>query len=220
MQPENIAYRLLNLFCHADITRVLLLDTRTARTVHDRGALIKCQWLDSDALEVLANDADFAVGQQFIDDFKQFGFLGVSATVNRALVGILFLAPDLIVARHNSGGAAFKGIGVRMPKGVYYLFKVAVKPESRGKRVNAAMISYAIAQLGPDILSTVVTTTDWTNQSFLSSVENYGFRRCGFASEFVIAGRHFYQLPAAIEPSIPPGVDGVDHCDRIYFFSE
>lgn len=206
MHPGLFLYKILNRVSRADITRVLMLDTRTVAVVpNDAG--VKCQWIDIKGIEALVHDEDFKISRGFVDDFKRLGFRGVSASADGVVVGVLFLVPDSIAARHNSGGAPFKGIGLDLPDSVFYLFKVAVKPQSRGKKINAAMISFAINQLDSDTLDTLVTTTDWTNLAFLKSVENYGFKRFGFASEFVVRGRHYYQLPTLKLSGAPGSIE-------------
>lgn len=200
MHLERFFYKILNLVCRADITRVLVLDVQAAPSVPGNNE-VQCRWIGPDDLDALIPDEDFQVRQSFVDDFKRLGFRGVSATNNGQIAGVLFLVPDSIAARHNSGGSPFKGIGLNLPAGVFYLFKVAVKPECRGMKINAQMMAFAVRQLTAEGLDTIVTTTDWTNQAFLRSVENYGFRRNGLASELVVAGRHLYQLPEVKLPS-------------------
>ncbi|MFK7859601.1 MAG: GNAT family N-acetyltransferase [Granulosicoccus sp.] len=199
MHPGIFLYKAIKTVCDADICRVLVLDARVIKPL-DNGHALKCLWLGSEDVVDLMRVSDFAVSQQFVDDFKQFGFLGVAAVIDDVFVGMLFLVPDFVVARHNSGGTGFDGIRVTLPKGVYYLFKVVVRPEFRGMRVNAAMMTFAIEQLGTETLTALVTTTDWTNRAFLKSAAEFGFRRCGITAELVVAGMHYYYLPKAMEP--------------------
>jgi len=195
MHLRSIFYKALNVVCKADITRVLLLNAKqfANKPVHSG---IACHFLNVEELETLVDDVDFRISREFINDFEALGFIGVAARFEGRLVGMLFLVSKHVAARHNSGGAAFNGIGLDVPANVYYLFKVIVKPTDRGKRINAAMIAFAVEKLASSELLAIVTTTDWTNISFLRSVEAMGFKRCALASEFVIAGRHYYQLPA------------------------
>ena len=219
MHPRSVFYKALNAVCRADITRVLLLDANLYDT-QSAYTGVACHWLVADELEALLDDVDFRINKQFIEDFDSNSFVGVGATINDQLVGMLFLVSDRVVARHNSGGTAFNGIGLDIPVGVFYLFKVVVKPANRGKRINSAMMAFAVKQLKSSGLDAIVTTTDWTNTSFLKSVENMGFKRCGRASEFVIAGRHYYQLPKPMN-----ALTGEPLCDKpaseaIRFWSE
>jgi len=202
MRPGLLVYKALNRLCRADITRVLLLSCPAAVSEHDSAGVI-CKWLAAEDLVAVANDPAFSLSVTFIDDFEQYGFLGVSATVDRTIAGVLFLVPECIAARHNSAGPPFKGIRPDLPRGVYYLFKVAVKPEQRGKRINAAMIGFAVEHLKTQTFRAIVTTTDVTNHSFIKSVERIGFKHCRIAAELVFSGRHFYLLPQVRLPRSP-----------------
>ena len=197
---KSLSYRLLNRVCCVDITRVLLLDASKPLGTVSPSPAIDCKLLDRSDLEELLDDEDFGLTPQFIADFGEYGFAGVAALVDGRAVGLLFMAANRIAARHNSGGPQFNGIGMSLPTGVHYLFKVLIKPEFRGRRFNTSMTVFAIEHLKSAGLKTVVTTTDWTNDSFLKSAAATGFRRCGFAAEWVLASRHFYHLPAPLNP--------------------
>ena len=200
MDVRRLVYKVLNLFCFADITRVLLLNTDDHRLKPFFNTEVGSHWISDRALNELANDDTFSITNRFVDDFQTMGFRAVAATIDDQVIGLLFLASGSVAGRHNSGGSHFRGIELSLPEGVNYLFKVIVKPEYRGRRVNPAMIAFAAEQLALEGLTTIVTTTDWTNNAFLRSAELTGFRRCGFASEFVLLGRHYYQLPGTLYP--------------------
>ena len=200
MHFHSLLYRLLNRACRIDITRVLLLDASKLLVTARPCPAISCKLLDRSDLEELLEDEHFGLTPQFITDFSKYGFTGVAALMDGKAVGLLFMAADRIAARHNSGGSPFNGIGMTLPSGVHFLFKVLIKPEFRGKRFNTFMIVFAIEHLKASGLKTIVTTTDWTNVAFLNSAAATGFRRCGYAAEWVMASRHFYKLPAPLNP--------------------
>ncbi|MFK7995724.1 MAG: hypothetical protein AB8B87_16420 [Granulosicoccus sp.] len=207
-----------------EITRVLILDTKAILPVHSNNA-VSCHRLCLDDLHTLAHENDFQISSSFVDDFYRFGFVGVAAMIDRHVVGLLFLVSDTVAARHNCGGSPFRGIGLDLPEGVHYLFKVEVAARSRGMHVSAAMLTYAVQQLEDSSPCFVVTTTDWTNRAFLKSVERLGFRCCGFASEFIVAGRHFYQLPKPIvaetvDASSDRSASSIDESRAIRFSAE
>ncbi len=160
---------------------------------------IVCRTLNASDLSNLAHLGQFGINDSLVTDFENLGFRCVAATVNSNVVGVIFLGSGFVPARHNSGGGRFNGIAVEVPHGCFYLFKVDVDPEHRGKRINAAMIAFAVDELASEGLTAIVTTTDWTNVSFLKSSARLGFQVKGYASEFVFAGTHLYQLPKPIE---------------------
>ena len=160
---------------------------------------IACRYLTKEDLETLSSVNRFGINDTFVKDFENYRFLCIGATINSEIVGIIFLGSGTIPARHNSGGPRYHGIGVEAPKGCFYLFKVDVLPEFRGMRVNPAMIAFAFDSLKPDMLQSIVTTTDWTNEAFFKSASRLGFVQRGHAAEFVFAGTHLYHLPKAID---------------------
>lgn len=161
---------------------------------------ICCRFLNESDLQVLASTDTFGLTPGFIKDFSDYQFLCVAATIDDEVVGVIFLGSGTIPARHNSGGSAFKGIAVDSPNGAFYLFKVDVLASHRGRKINAAMISYAVSTLQSKGLVSIVTTTDWTNEPFLKSTKRLGFLSRGHASEFVFSGRHAYLLPKPLDP--------------------
>lgn len=198
MLLKSFFYKALNKICTADITRVLFLERRTfVSPEFDKD--IVCRFLDKADLEKFSSVNRFGINESFIKDFEKFGFLAIGATINGEVVGIIFLSSGTIPARHNSGGPNFHGIGVEAPPGCFYLFKVDVLPEFRGRRANPAMIAFAFEALKPSALKSIVTTTDWTNQPFFKSASRLGFVQRGHAAEFVFAGTHLYHLPKAID---------------------
>lgn len=186
----------------------------------DKREAVHCHWVDAEELSAQLTDKDSRITEDFVADFQALGFRGVAATIDGRLVGMLFLVSGSIAGRHNSGGMHFNGIGLSLPEGVNYLFKVAVRREFRGQRINASMLAFAVEELAPQGVNAIVTTTDWTNTSYLSSVEALGFQRCGYASEFVFFGRHFYQLPTMPARTHGENAAGASSTSAVRFLRE
>ncbi len=199
MKPLVVLNKLLNVVCHADITRVLRLNTQDFvpnATEQD----VRCEILDTVAVNQLVHNSNAPIDQAFADDFRRHNFLGVAVYCADELAGLSFFAAGTVLARHNSGGKQFTGIGLKLPEGTRYQFKVSVLPQYRGRRLHTAMNAAAIKHWGTDIVHTVITTTDWNNEPFLNSARRQGFVRYGMATEFIVAGKHIYTLPAHYEP--------------------
>jgi hypothetical protein len=214
MLLKSVFYKALNKLCTADITKVLFLDKRTfvEPVVADE---IVCCFLDKTDLEALASNSIFGLTAAFIEDFVNYNFRSIAATVDGKIVGIIFLGSGTVPSQHNSGGPAFNGIAVDTPDGAFYLFKVDVLASHRGKRANAAMIVFAVQALASEGLQSIVTTTEWTNQPFLKSANRLGFTCQGHASEFVFSGNHWYLLPKRLNP-----LNGEPVCDAKVHNSE
>ncbi len=219
MNLKLLIYKALNKVCRIDVTQVLSLPV-SAWQKTKCSSICTCRWLQEPELASLLGDPEFKVKDSFIRDFRANGFLGVVAQVDAQPVGLLFLVPKEVAARHNSGGTAFTGIAVDLPEGVYFLFKAIVKSSKRGQRINAAMLQFAVNNSAEKSLKTIVTTTDWTNDSFLKSIEKIGFKRCAMASEFVIAGKRLYQLPSPFDPVSGQAAARAASSDCVKFFVE
>jgi len=198
MLLKSFLYKALNKVCSADVTQVLFMHKRTFSGVTASPDII-CRFLNASDLSDLADSGQFGIDDSFVADFENLGFRCIAAASNGKIAGVIFLSAGFVPARHNSGGGRFDGIAVEVPHGCLYLFKVDVDPEHRGKRINAAMITFAVDELLGEGLEAIVTTTDWTNTSFLKSAARLGFQLKGHASEFVFASTHLYQLPKPIE---------------------
>lgn len=219
MNLKLLVYKALNKVCRVDVTQVLSLPVSAWQTTKF-SSICTCRWLDEAELESLLGDPEFKVKDSFLEDFRADGFLGVVAQVDEQPVGLLFLVPKEVAARHNSGGTAFTGIAVELPEGVYFLFKAIVKSSKRGQRINAAMVQFAVNNSAEKSLKTIVTTTDWTNDSFLKSVEGIGFKRCAMASELVIGGKRLYKLPSPFDPVSGQATSRTANSDCVKFFVE
>ncbi len=219
MKLKLLLYKALNKVCRVDVTQVLSLPVSAWRMTKC-SSVSTCRWLDENELQGLLGDPEFKVKASFLEDFRTDGFLGVVAQIDEQPVGLLFLVPKEVAARHNSGGTAFTGIAVDLPEGVYFLFKAIVKSSQRGQRINAAMLQFAVNNSAEKSLKTIVTTTDWTNESFLKSVETIGFKRCAMASEFVIGGKRLYKLPSPFDPVSGQAVSRVETPNSVKFFVE
>ena len=202
-------YKALNFACDVDITRVLLWplqahdnyspgDEQLIGVESSIATPHQYSWVTQADLFELQQDSFWKVTSDFINDYVYFGFRGVVCRVDGELAGMIFLSTGLVDARHNSGGANFTGMGLDLPSGVHYVFKVAVKPSHRGARMSAGMITFAARQIAIDGGLAIVTTTDISNHAFLRVLESVGFKRVALAGEIVLAGKRFHRLPGAL----------------------
>lgn len=199
MWLKALGSKLINRICAADITKVLYLDVDCI-TLPLIGDGISCTAANHEDLSSLAPNQQFALNQALLAEYERSTALAVIATLNGTAVGLCFLASGYIAAKHNSGGKRFSGIAIDLPENTYYLFKVYVLPEARGQRVLAAMIQFAIETLGPEAQH-LLTTTDWTNDAFLSASQRLGFSCQALAAEVVVAGKRFYHIPQSFTVS-------------------
>lgn len=194
MSLKEYIYKLLNKVCSADITQVILLPFSDFVTPDTKYPVV-CKFASTTELAELARNRDFGITSNFVADVNALKYQSIIAIKDEHVVGICFLASGAVPARFNSGGIDFQGISVITPVCSRYVFKVEIKPAYRGKRIQARMLEHAIENLKAERIKSFVTTTDWTNRSFLKGAERLGFIRCGYAAECIVAGRRFHRLP-------------------------
>lgn len=152
-----------------------------------------------DQLEEIVPNQSLQLGQTLIDDMQESGFRFYAALVEDQIAGYLLVGKGQIAARHNCAGAPFAGAGLKLPGAAAYVFKCFVVPSKRGQKILSRLLDYvAVQQYTQEAVTHLVTTTDWTNHAALGSFRKAGFERVGMVAEFVLAGRHFYKLPAAV----------------------
>jgi len=192
-------YRWTGRIVPIDITRVLVLHTRTTRSTMAWSPDFQC--LSAEQTQQLAKDPANELNARLADDLLNANIRCVAAFDNAQLAGYSLFAANCVEPRHNTGGSNFHGIGIHLPLGVRFLFKAYVLPAYRGQGLQAAIVQAAFDKLDDDSWHSLVTTTEWTNQAYLRSIEKIGFKRCATAAEWVVAGRHHYKLPATIQLS-------------------
>lgn len=199
--------RCINKVCDFDLMRVSCLNTRDFFQPQSQTG-VYCRVLTGEDLVKVSKIRGFKVTRQFLLDYSRYGFLGVGVFVNKKLAGISFFASGEVVARHNCGGKRYRGIGVYLPPGSAYLFKVHVLPSHRGHRLFSTMVGFAINEMGVDNVRTLVTTSSWANASKGRSLRRQGFEACALAAEVIFLGRHYFRMPLPFDPYTFKPLDG------------
>jgi len=205
MSLGTLLYRLVKRFIPLDSTHVFLLtpstavDTTKAGSVSDAGTSdVSCRLLVKEDLRALSSESVFSVSPQFLADVETHDIQVVGVLSDNDIAGLCCFAKNDVPAHLNSGGSQFKGIGMSLPPSAVYLFKVFVKNEHRGKRLNGQMLNFALESKDIAYNRAIVTTTDITNTSFRNSIERLGFKRIGHATEAVMFGKHWFKVPTPI----------------------
>lgn len=196
----KVLYKKIQHFIPMDFTRVLLWQIDTGNGLdndHENDKEHFCQLTENQLLCHSENpqyELSTSVASSVAD--KQVMCFGVY--VDNTLAGYVFFCGSPVEAARNSGGGNFTGIALSFPDDVCYLYKMLVLPEYRGHKLASKLIRFAAITLATNSVTHIVTTTDWTNASFLKSTVSMGFKALGIAGEYVILGRRRYILPAAI----------------------
>ena len=193
-------YRLVSRLTPLDITRVLLLDLISVEPVDAevQQTRLRCSALSAAQLEKWVPDDSNDLNQQAASSIDDDATVCVGAFINENLAGYIFFCRSPVEPEKNSGGSKFTGIGLEFPLQVRYLYKAFVLPEYRGKGVANSILHSAINRFKADGVTHIVTTTDWTNSSFLQAVSKVGFVHTGVAAEWVVGSWHGYRIPVAV----------------------
>lgn len=199
MHATAILDRCINKVFNCDVMRVSCLNTRDFFQPEPQPG-VYCRVLTQEDLVKVSKIRGFKVTRQFLLDFSRYEFLAVGVFVNKKLAGLSFFASGEVVARHNRGGKRYRGIGVYLPPGSGYMFKVHILPSHRGHRLFSTMVGFAISEMGVDNIRTLLTTSSWANSSKARSLRRQGFEACALAAEFVFLGRHYFRMPLPFDP--------------------
>ena len=198
LMPGTMAERLKGMMRRVltiDVTRVYRLRFEDVRV--PAPTVSSCQFAIVDAPELrrLGEQAGLSLDEGLTALLVAGKIICFAATQGEDLLGYVWFAEQDVDPRHNTGGPAFKGIGLNLDAGVCYLFKALVVPRFRGQQLMSRMIYAAVETLSRQGLDEIVTTTDIDNQAFQKSVERIGFTIAGHATEWALFDRHIYWLP-------------------------
>ena len=191
------AYTHIGRFVALDITHVLTLGLSDANRVPTVSSQT-VEPLNETNCSHYQSDTSFDLGEHFLTDLQAADSIGYGLFESNKLQGYCLVSKSPVAPKLNTGGNHFAGIGLTFPSNVRYLYKVYVHPSLRGSKRNAILLSGLVTHLEQDQVSTLVTTTDWTNKAFLTSVQKFGFVKRALAMELGIAGHRFFKLPSAI----------------------
>ena len=82
-------------------------------------------------------------------------------------------------AIHRAVPAHCFGVGLRLPGDVSYMFKGFTHPDYRGRRLHAAAMGLALAELSARGIRALISTVLWTNEASLHSCDRLGYLRLG-----------------------------------------
>lgn len=221
-------YQKLSYLVPMDFTRVLLWQidsslTSGANTTQNETSRVHCCQLTESQLQPYVDLPGYELSSAVVQSVSHEQVMCFGVFVDNNLAGYVFFCDSPVDAQRNSGGSAFTGIELSFPDQVCYLYKMLVLPEYRGQKLSAKLIRFAASVLVGTEASTnasktvseqiakpvshIVTTTDWTNTSFLKVTAAIGFESKGIAGEYIILGKRRYVLPAAI--ALPDGADSI-----------
>lgn len=187
--------RILNRVVPCDITRLLLLDAKNrVPPSKPLGDLVLCE-LSAAEVRRFAQSPSNDLRIQLADLIESQEARCIAVLDNNVLAGYTWFANGTVDPMHNCGGGPFKGIGLRLPAQLHFLFKAFVLPDYRGLSLNRWIFCYAAELFSNEGSSQIITTTDWSNDAFFNSATAGGFEQIGIEAEVLVFGKHRYYLP-------------------------
>ena len=220
----KLLYQKISNLVPMDFTRVLLWKIETGHstgtnTSEEKALHVHCCQVTESQLQRYVDLPGYELSSAVVQSVSHEDVMCFGVYVENTLAGYVFFCNSPVYAQRNSGGSAFTGIGLSFPDHVRYLYKMLVLPEYRGQKLSAKLIRFAASALAGSeagkavseqkgtLVSHIVTTTDWTNTSFLNVTAAIGFESKGIAGEYIILGKRGYVLPRAI--ALPDGADAI-----------
>ena len=99
-----------------------------------------------------------------------------------SLAAFLWVAFCDVCGELNHTGNPRTELPLYLPENTAYVFHVLVMPEYRGRRLYGAMMSHLAASLRTRDIERLILTTEWTNESAITSVERMRFKKLGRSS--------------------------------------
>lgn len=103
-------------------------------------------------------------------------------------------------ALHRAAPQHCFGVGLLLPDHVSYMFKGFTHPNYRGRRLHAAAMGLALAELSARGVRALISTVEWTNEASLRSCDRLGYQRLGRIAQSGQPPRVRVSIPARILP--------------------
>jgi len=158
--------------------------------------------LEVDELVELAKDPIYQISANAAKDVASKDKYFCGTYIGDQLTAYNFFATGELEPRYNSAGTGFKGIGIRMPENVMFMFKGYTLPEYRGlKHTPMAIIGGVKNIVGPD--GWVVSTANPANTPSVRMLTGLGMVRQGTLKEYRFLNFTRYNMPDHLQLGEP-----------------
>lgn len=178
-RPVQTAYRALTRVMHLDVTHLLMLRRETLFPIQPPRVNATFQFLSADDVRRFAqqpvNELDCELAERILRPTDYC----IGATVNGELAAYSWYALGSIEAEFNRGASVSTGTSISFPSDMAFMYKGFVAPRYRGCGLYANLQRLALLEFSKSGVNAILTTTDWSHESALSSLYNLGFQRLG-----------------------------------------
>jgi len=169
---DRLGARLL----HRQVMEVVWLDLKQAKTCPPVPGF-EFRFLTSHEVDNFSQDASMDIDSGLAKEIERGNSLCFAALDQGKLAAYGWYA-----IRHAAPAHCF-GVGLRLPADVSYMFKGFTHPEYRGRRLHAAAMALALAELSSRGIRALISTVEWTNEASLKSCDRLGYLRLGRISQ-------------------------------------
>ena len=197
----------------SDISYAFTLPIRTLIAPAHKDS-VSAKSLNVDELVELSKDSQYDISENAVRDVEFDGKYCFATFNQNTVSAYAFLAVGRVEPKHNTAGAGFGGIGLRLPQNVVYVYKCFSLPEFRGQSQVAVAISEGANSL-LDSEGWLITTADVNNHSSARMFEKLGFTKRDTLREYRFLNVGKYRLPSAVDLGEP----GAEGHKRVEFFT-
>tara|TARA_R110002049_G_scaffold27321_2_gene93995 strand:- start:58833 stop:59480 length:648 start_codon:yes stop_codon:yes gene_type:complete len=178
----HLLYAAIRRFGILDVTKLLHLPTTDCDiTVCPTGYEIRGAHPSELAELIRSGNAPAELGQpERVDPASRTAIL---TFYQGRVVSFLWLAKETVQGAENFSRAAHLGTSIEMPDGTGFVYNAWTDPEHRGKRLIAAMLTWATCNRVMGTTS-FLTMIDWTNLRSIRAFEHLGMQTLGSIYRF------------------------------------
>ena len=178
---------------HRQVMEVVWLDLKRAESCRPVPGF-EFRFLTSAEVREFSLDASLDLEESLGDEIDRGDSLCFAAMEGEHLVAYGWYALHQAVPQHCFG------VGLRLPDDVSYMFKGFTHPNFRGRRLHAAAMGLALAELSARGIRALISTVEWTNEASLRSCDRLGYQRLGRISQAGMPPRVHVSIPTRILP--------------------
>ena len=178
---------------HRHVMEVVWLDLKKAEACRPVPGF-EFRFLTADEVREYSHDISMDLEQSLGDDIDRGESLCFAALEGNHLAAYGWYAIHLAAPQH-----CFD-VGLRLPDDVSYMFKGFTHPNYRGRRLHAAAMGLALAELSKRGIRALISTVEWTNEASLRSCDRLGYQRLGRISQSGHPPHRRVSIPAQILP--------------------
>ncbi len=178
LSPVRFFYRIVRHFGVFDVTQLLHLSAgRCLDQPCPKGYEIRC--IGADELEQLLAEQRISTQVGKPGELRDSRRAIVAAFHDGRVVSFAWLATQTIDGSDNYSRSRHLGTSIDMPDGTAFVFNAWTDPDHRGKRLLAALLTWATHNRVCGAWS-LLTMIDWTNEKSYRAFRHMGMRELGF----------------------------------------